>query len=442
MGSSVYANGGIRRDLNLPDFKQYALAVSVPGGVVAESPRGMGRFLRDALTINAATRNLRIFGPDETESNRLGNVFEVTERVWLADRVGTDEHLALEGRVMEILSEHTCQGWLEGYLLTGRHGIFSCYEAFIHLVDSMFNQHAKWLKVTRSEIPWRRPIASLNYFITSHVWRQDHNGFSHQDPGFIDHVINKKAEIVRVYLPPDWNTLLSVVDHCMRSRNLVNVIVSGKHPSFQWLDMDAAVKHCTKGLGIWRWASSDGDGDHASREPELVMACAGDAPTLEALAATDILRSHIPDLKVRFVNVVDLMCLQSPSEHPHGIRDADFDSLFTVDKPVVFAFHGYPAVVHRLVYRRRNHANFHVRGYREEGTTTTPFDMVVLNGLDRFSLVCLALEKVPRLQQRAAYLKQAMHDKLIEHREYIRRVGDDLPEVRDWKWPADRYSSA
>jgi len=440
MGCSPHANGGIKRDLHLPAFKDYGLSVPVPGGVIAESPRAMGRFLRDALTLNAANRNLRVFGPDETESNRLGDVFEVTERVWMADVIATDDHLAVEGRVMEILSEHTCQGWLEGYLLTGRHGIFSCYEAFVHLVDSMFNQHAKWLKVTRSEIAWRRPIASLNYFITSHVWRQDHNGFSHQDPGFIDHVINKKSEIVRVYLPPDSNTLLSVVDHCMRSHNLVNVIVSGKHPSYQWLDMDAAVKHCTKGLGIWKWASSDSD-EHGM-EPEVVIACAGDAPTLEALAATDILRTAIPDLRVRFVNVVDLLTLNSPDRHPHGIRDADFDSLFTTDKPVIFAFHGYPTVIHRLIYRRKNYQNFHVRGYCEEGTTSTPFDMVVMNKLDRFHLVCLIIEQVPRLRQCATYLKQAMYEKLIEHREYTRRVGDDMPEVRDWHWPAERYTDA
>lgn len=438
MGDSPYANGGLVRDLHLPEFRDYMFNVPAPGALVAESPRAMARFLRDALKLNAETANFRIFGPDETNSNRLNDVFDFTNRVWMAETLPEDDHLASSGRVMEILSEHTCQGWLEGYLLTGRHGFFSCYEAFIHLIDSMFNQHAKWLKVTRSHITWRRPIASLNYFLTSHVWRQDHNGFSHQDPGFIDHVVNKKAEIIRVYLPPDGNTLLSVADHCLRSHNLVNVIVAGKQPEYQWLDMDSAIKHCCQGLGIWKWASSDVVGD----VPDVVMACAGDVPTLEALAATDILREHIPDLKIRFVNVIDLMALQAPSEHPHGIRDADFDNIFTVDKPVIFAYHGYPALVHRLVYRRKNHVNFHVRGYKEEGTTTTPFDMVVINGLDRFHLVADVIERVPRLQQRYAYVKQLMHDKLIEHREYIQRVGDDMPEIKNWRWPAEKYGSA
>ena len=430
MGDSPYANGGIVRDLRMPDFREYAFNVPKPGGLTAESPRPMAKFLRDILKLNAQYSNFRIFGPDETNSNRVGDVFDYTNRVWLGETIPEDDHLTTDGRVMEILSEHTCQGWLEGYLLTGRHGFFSCYEAFIHLIDSMFNQHAKWLKVTRSHIPWRRPIASLNYFLTSHVWRQDHNGFSHQDPGFIDHVVNKKAELIRVYLPPDGNTLLSVADHCLRSHNYVNVIVAGKQPEYQWLSIDEAVKHCSKGLGVWQWASSDKEGDEA----DVVMACAGDVPTLEALAATDILRTHIPELKIRFVNVVDLMALQAPSEHPHGVRDADFDCLFTTDKPVIFAYHGYPSLIHRLVYRRKNHVNFHVRGYHEEGTTTTPFDMVVMNRLDRFHLVCDVLERVPSLQGRYAYLKQAMYDKLIEHKEYIQRVGDDMPEVKNWAW--------
>jgi xylulose-5-phosphate/fructose-6-phosphate phosphoketolase len=431
MGDSPYANGGVVRDLILPEFGDYAFVLpNGPGSLTGESPRPMAKYLRDALKLNASHRNLRIFGPDETNSNRIGDVLEVTNRVWLGDRIPEDDHLAAEGRVMEILSEHTCQGWLEGYLLTGRHGFFSCYEAFIHLVDSMFNQHAKWLKVTSTHIPWRRPIASLNYFLTSHVWRQDHNGFSHQDPGFIDHVINKRAEVIRVYLPPDGNTLLSVADHCMRSHNYVNVIVAGKQPEYQWLSMEEAVKHCTKGLGIWDWASSDVDGE----EPEVVIGCAGDVPTLEALAATDILRRAIPDLKLRFVNVVDILAMQAPSEHPHGISNADFDSMFTTDKPVIFAYHGYPALVHRLVYRRANHVNFHVRGYQEVGTTTTPFDMVVINGLDRYHLVMSVIDRVPRLAKTYSHLKQAMQDKLIEHTHYIQRVGDDMPEVRDWAW--------
>jgi xylulose-5-phosphate/fructose-6-phosphate phosphoketolase len=428
MGDSPYANGGIVRELQLPNFIDYAFKFDTPGSLVAESPRPMGKFLRDILKLNATQANFRIFGPDETNSNRIGDVFDYTNRVWMADIIPEDDHLAAEGRVMEILSEHTCQGWLEGYLLTGRHGFFSCYEAFIHIVDSMFSQHAKWLKVT-SHIPWRRQIASLNYFLTSHVWRQDHNGFSHQDPGFIDHVVNKKSEIIRVYLPPDGNTLLSVVNHCLRSHNYVNVIVAGKQPEYQWLDIDSATKHCAKGLGIWKWASTDLDG-----ETDVVMACAGDVPTLEVLGAVDILRTFIPDLLIRVVNVVDLMVLQHPREHPHGIADADFDSLFTINKPVIFAYHGYPALIHRLVYSRTNHANFHVRGYREEGTTTTPFDMVVINGLDRFHLVQDVIDRVPRLQQRCAYVKQLVQDKLIDHKEYIQRVGDDMPEIKDWKW--------
>jgi xylulose-5-phosphate/fructose-6-phosphate phosphoketolase len=367
-------------------------------------------------------------GPDETASNRLGALFEVTNRTWLAERVAEDDGLAPDGRVMEILSEHTCQGWLEGYLLTGRHGLFSCYEAFIHIVDSMFNQHAKWLKVC-NEIPWRRPIASLNYLLTSHVWRQDHNGFSHQDPGFIDHVVNKKADVIRVYLPPDANTLLCIADRCLRSRNLVNVIVAGKQPAPQWLDMDAAIKHCAAGIGIFEWASNDQGG-----EPDVVMACAGDVPTLETLAAVDLLRQHLPTLRVRVINVVDLMALQQKEEHPHGLSDRDFDTLFTTDKPIIFAYHGYPWLIHRLTYRRRNHGNLHVRGYKEEGTTTTPFDMAVLNDLDRFHLVSDVIDRVPKLGYRAAHLKQAMRDRLIEHREYIERHGQDMPEILDWRW--------
>ena len=428
MSANPHANGGLLlRDLRMPDFRDYAVAVKKPGTAEAEATRVMGEFLRDVMKRNED--NFRVFGPDETASNRLGAVFEATDKAWMADVLATDEHLAPGGRVMEILSEHTCQGWLEGYLLTGRHGFFSCYEAFIHIVDSMFNQHAKWLKTTR-DIPWRRPIASLNYLLTSHVWRQDHNGFSHQDPGFIDHVVNKKAEIIRVYLPPDANTLLSVTDHCLRSRHYVNVIVAGKQPALQYLDMDAAIKHCTKGIGIWEWASND-----RGAEPDVVLACAGDIPTLETLAAVDILRNNFPDLKVRVVNVVDLMTLQPDTEHPHGLSDKDFDSLFTMDKPVIFAFHGYPWLIHRLTYRRTNHENFHVRGYKEEGTTTTPFDMVVMNELDRFNLVDDVIDRVPRLRNTAAHVKQWLHDKLIEHKQYIRQRGEDLPEIRGWKWP-------
>ena len=431
MGANPHANGGVLlRDLEMPDFRDYAVAVPAPGTVRAEATRVLGTFLRDVMKRNLDDRTFRVFGPDETASNRLGALFEVTDRTWLADRDPDDEQLSLDGRVMEILSEHTCQGWLEGYLLTGRHGLFSCYEAFIHIVDSMFNQHAKWLKVTR-EIPWRRPIASLNYLLTSHVWRQDHNGFSHQDPGFIDHVVNKKADVIRVYLPPDANTLLSVADHCLRSRNYVNVIVAGKQPSLQYLDMDAAIKHCTAGIGIWEWASND-----RGAEPDVVMACAGDVPTLETLAAVSLLREHAPELRVRVVNVVDLMRLQTDAEHPHGLSDRDFDAIFTTDRPVIFAYHGYPSLIHRLTYRRTNHGNFHVHGFREEGTTTTPFDMVVLNEVDRFHLMAAVIDRVPQLGAVAAYAKQTIRDKLIEHTKYIRAHGDDMPEIRDWTWSA------
>ncbi|MFQ5658058.1 MAG: phosphoketolase [Candidatus Methylomirabilales bacterium] len=434
MGDNPHANGGILlKDLRMPDFRKYAVDVHKPGTVVAESTRVMGRFLRDIMKLNMESKNFRVFGPDETASNRLGALFEVTGRTWVADRLPADKdkdaHLAFDGRVMEILSEHTCQGWLEGYLLTGRHGFFSTYEAFVHVVDSMFNQHAKWLKTTHSEIPWRRPIASLNYLLTSHVWRQDHNGFSHQDPGFIDHVINKKAEVVRVYFPPDANTLLSQTNHCLRSRNYVNVIVAGKQPALQYLDMDAAIKHCTAGIGIWEWASND-----KGTEPDVVMACCGDIPTLETLAAVSLLRKHVPDLRIRVINVVDLMKLQPAGEHPHGLSDKEFDALFTTDKPIIFAYHGYPWLIHRLTYRRTNHENLHVRGYVEEGTTTTPFDMVVLNRLDRFHLVESVINRVPKLGYIAAYATQAVRDKLIEHKEYVRRYGDDMPEIRDWTW--------
>jgi xylulose-5-phosphate/fructose-6-phosphate phosphoketolase len=430
MGANPHANGGLLlRDLKMPDFHDYAVEVPKPGTVEAEATRVMGQFLRDVMKRNADSRNFRVMGPDETASNRLGAIFEATDRVFVEPILSTDDHLSPDGRVMEVLSEHLCQGWLEGYLLTGRHGLFNCYEAFIHIIDSMFNQHAKWLKTTR-HIPWRRPIASLNYLLTSHVWRQDHNGFSHQDPGFIDHVVNKKAEVVRVYLPPDANTLLSVTDHCLRSRHYVNVIIAGKQPALQYLDMDAAIKHSTAGIGIWCWASND-----EGSEPDVVMACAGDVPTLETLAAVDLLRQRFPDLKVRVVNVVNLMTLQPASEHPHGLSDKDFDSLFTTDKPIIFAFHGYPTLIHRLAYRRTNHKNLHVRGYKEEGTTTTPFDMTVLNDLDRFHLVMDVIDRVPQLGARVAHVKQAMRDKLLEHKQYIRQYGDDLPEVRDWKWP-------
>ena len=430
MGSNPHANGGQSlKDLIMPDFRSYAANVPKPGVELAEATRVMGALLRDVMTLNADAQNFRIFGPDETASNRLTALFEATNRAWMGPILPGDDHLSSTGRVMEVLSEHMCQGWLEGYLLTGRHGLFSCYEAFIHIIDSMFNQHAKWLKVSKG-IPWRRPIASLNYLLTSHVWRQDHNGFSHQDPGFIDQVVNKKADVVRVYLPPDANTLLSVTDHCLRSRNYVNVIVAGKQPSLQWLDMDAAVRHCSAGLGIWSWASND-----QGAEPDVVMACAGDVPTLETLAAVDLLRRHLPDLKVRVVNIVDLMSLQPPSEHPHGLPDREFDSIFTSDKPIVFAYHGYPWLIHRLTYRRTNHDNMHVRGYKEEGTTTTPFDMTVLNEMDRFHLAGDAIDRVRRLRDSAGHVKQLLRDKLATHKRYIEIHGDDMAEIRDWKWP-------
>ena len=430
MGANPHANGGLlTRDLALPDFRDYAVDVPEPARTSSEATRVLGGFLRDVVRANAEHRNFRLFGPDETASNRLGAVFEATNRAWEAEILPTDDHLAPDGRVMEVLSEHLCQGWLEGYLLTGRHGLLSCYEAFIHIVDSMFNQHAKWLKVTRS-IPWRRPIPSLTYLLTSHVWRQDHNGFSHQDPGFIDHVVNKKAEIVRVYLPPDANCLLSVADHCLRSRDYVNVIVAGKQPALDYLTMGEAVAHCTRGLGIWKWASND-DGE----EPDVVMACAGDIPTLETLAASALLREHLPQLRVRVINVVDLMRLQPESEHPHGLADSEFDALFTTDRPVIFAYHGYPWLIHRLTYRRRNHANLHVRGYKEEGTTTTPFDILMRNDLDRFHLVMDVIDRVPQLGPRTAALRQAMVDERLRHRAYTRELGDDPPDVRDWTWP-------
>jgi xylulose-5-phosphate/fructose-6-phosphate phosphoketolase len=429
MSASPHANGGVLlRDLELPDIADYAVAVDAPGKATAETTRVLGHYLRDVMRLNEQHRNFRIFGPDETASNRLDAVYEVTAKAWQGNRLPTDEHLARDGRVMEILSEHTCQGWLEGYLLTGRHGLFSCYEAFVHIVDSMVNQHAKWLKVC-GDLPWRRPVASLNYLLTSHVWRQDHNGFSHQDPGFIDHVVNKKAEIIRVYLPPDANTLLSVADHCLRSRDYVNVIVAGKQPEPVWLTMDEAVLHCARGLGIWDWASND-DGD-----PDVVLACAGDVPTLETLAAVDLLRQHLPEVRVRMINVVDLMRLQPPSEHPHGLPDAEFDALFTADRPIVFAYHGYPWLIHRLAYRRTNHRNLHVRGYKEEGTTTTPFDMVVRNDIDRYHLVIDVIDRVPGLGQRAAGVRQRMVDQRTAQRTFAYATGDDLPAVRDWAWP-------
>jgi xylulose-5-phosphate/fructose-6-phosphate phosphoketolase len=428
MSANPHANGGtLLQDLALPDFRDYAVDVDRPGATSSEATRVLGAFLRDTIAKNRQT--FRLFGPDETASNRLGDVFEVTGRAWDSGRESTDEGLAVDGRVMETLSEHQCQGWLEGYLLTGRHGLFNCYEAFIHIVDSMFNQHAKWLKVTRG-IPWRRPVASLNYLLSSHVWRQDHNGFSHQDPGFIDHVVNKKAEVIRVYLPPDANTLLSVADHCLRSRNYVNVIVAGKQPALNYLSIDEAIIHCTRGAGIWDWASNDEGG-----EPDVVMGCCGDIPTLETLAAVSLLGEHLPELKVRVVNVVDLMRLESDTEHPHGMSDAEFDSLFTHSKPVVFAYHGYPWLIHRLTYRRANHANLHVRGYKEEGTTTTPFDMVMLNDLDRFHLAIDVIDRVPGLGDRAAHVRQHMVEKRLSARAYTRAYGDDDPEIRDWTWP-------
>lgn len=438
MGANPHANGGaLLKDLKLPDFKDYAVDVPQPGAVLGEDTRVMGNFLRDVMRLNMEAQNFRVMGPDETASNRLGALFEVTDRTWMADTIPEDDHLSTDGRVMEILSEHTCQGWLEGYLLTGRHGLFSCYEAFIHIVDSMFNQHAKWLKVASKEIPWRRPIASLNYLLTSHVWRQDHNGFSHQDPGFIDHVVNKKADIIRVYLPPDANTLLHITDKCLRSRNFINVIVAGKQPQPQWLDMDSAIKHCTAGVGIWEWASNDQES-----EPDVVMGCAGDVPTLEALAAVDLLRQQLPELKIRVINVVNLMTLQPKEEHPHGLSDKEFDTLFTTDKPVIFAYHGYPWLIHRLTYRRTNHKNLHVRGYKEEGTTTTPFDMVVRNDLDRFHLVGDVIDRVPNLGYRAAHVKQVCRDKLIEHKQYITLHGVDMPDITDWVWHAGHLDGA
>jgi len=428
MSANPVANGGeLLRDLVLPDFRDYAVDVPRPGATTAEATRVLGTFLRDVMDRNR--ENFRMFGPDETASNRLGAVLDVTDRTWVAETIPGDDHLAPDGRVMEVLSEHQCQGWLEGYLLTGRHGMFNCYEAFIHIIDSMFNQHAKWLKVTR-DLPWRRPIASLNYVLSSLVWRQDHNGFSHQDPGFIDHVVNKKSDVIRVYLPPDANTLLSVGDHCLRSRHYVNVIVAGKQPGPTWLSMDQAILHCTRGIGIWDWASNDQGG-----EPDVVIASAGDIPTVEALAAVDLIRQHLPELRVRFINVVDLMRLQDEKEHPHGLSNAEFDALFTTDKPIVFAYHGYPWLIHRLTYRRTNHANLHVRGYKEEGTTTTPFDMVMLNDLDRFHLVIDVIDRVPGLGPRAGHVRQQMVDRRLEARAYTRLEGEDAPEIANWAWP-------
>jgi xylulose-5-phosphate/fructose-6-phosphate phosphoketolase len=435
MSDNPHANGGLLlKDLKLPDFRSYAIAASSPGSATAEATRVQGAFLRDVMKLNLDSKNFRLFSPDENNSNRWQDVLDVTTRCYMADIYPDDDRLSPDGRVMEVLSEHQCQGWLEGYLLTGRHGFFSCYEAFIHIIDSMFNQHAKWLKVC-NEIPWRRSVASLNYLLSSHVWRQDHNGFSHQDPGFIDHVVNKKAEVIRVYLPPDANCLLSVTDHCLRSRNYVNVIVAGKQPAPVWLTMEEAIEHCTAGLGIWEWASNDKGSD-----PDVVMACCGDVPTLETLAAVDLLRQHAPEVKVRVINVVDLMKLQPASEHPHGLSDPDFDVLFTKDKPVIFAFHGYPWLIHRLTYRRTNHGNLHVRGYKEEGTTTTPFDMAVRNDMDRFHLVSDVIDRLPQLGSRAAYAKQAIRDKLIEHEQYICEHGDDMPEITGWRW--DRREQA
>ena len=430
MSANPHANGGLLlQDLRLPDFTDYAVKVETPGDVTAEATRVQGQFIRDVIKLNP--KNFRVFSPDETTSNRWGAVFEVTNRCSTAEITPLDDHIAPDGRVMEMLSEHQCEGWLEGYLLTGRHGFFPCYEAFIHIIDSMFNQHAKWLKVTR-DIPWRRPIASLNYLLTSHVWRQDHNGFTHQDPGFIDHVVNKKAEVIRVYLPPDANTLLSITDHCLRSRNYVNVVIAGKQPSPQWLTMEAAIQHCSAGIGIWSWASND-----QGSEPDVIMASCGDVPTLESLAAVELLRKYFPKLKVRVINVVDLMKLQSQSEHPHGLSDTGFDQLFTSDKPVIFAYHGYPTLIHRLTYRRPHHLNFQVHGYKEEGTTSTPFDQVVMNDLDRFHLAAAVIDRVPQLGSSAAHVKQAIRDKLIEHKHYISEHGEDMPEIRNWQWGAN-----
>jgi xylulose-5-phosphate/fructose-6-phosphate phosphoketolase len=429
MGANPHANGGkLLRDLRLPNFSGYGIDVVKPGVGGIGDTRILAPYLRDVTKLNSAQRNFRIFGPDETVSNGLEAVFQATNRQWEADTAVNDQYLARAGQVMEVLSEHQCEGWLEGYLLTGRHGLFNCYEAFIHIIDSMFNQHAKWLKVT-SKLPWRARLASLNYLLSSHVWRQDHNGFTHQDPGFLDYVANKKAEIVRVYLPPDGNCLLSVMDHCLRSRHYVNVIVAGKHPAPQWLSMDAAIRHCTEGIGIWQWASSDQDG-----EPDVVMACAGDVPTLETLGAVSILRSHLPEIRIRVVNVVDLFKLQPNTQHPHGLSDNDFDSLFTRDKPVIFAFHAYPWLIHRLTYNRRNHANMHVHGYKEEGTITTAFDMTVLNGLDRYHLVIDAIDRLPQTGSRGVYLKQQLQDKLVEHTHYIDKYGEDMPEIKNWRW--------
>lgn len=429
MGASPYSNGGILlKPLKLPDFKKYAIKLDGNGKTFAEATKAQGQLLRDVIVLNYNEKNFRVFSPDETASNRLNAVFKVTTRMSSAEILPSDDHVSSDGRVMEMLSEHQCEGWLEGYLLTGRHGVFSCYEAFIHIIDSMFNQHAKWLNICRS-ISWRKPIASLNYLLSSHVWRQDHNGFSHQDPGFIDHVINKKANVIRVYLPPDANCLLSVTDHCLRSLNYVNVIVCGKQPALQWLSIEEGVQHCSAGIGIWKWASND-----ENSEPDVVMACAGDVPTLETLAAVSTLRKEIPELKIRVVNVVDLMKLQPKSEHPHGLEDFDFDSLFTEDKPIIFAYHGYPWLIHRLTYRRKNHDNLHVRGYKEEGTTTTPFDMLVLNDLDRFHLVIDVIDRLPKLHNTAAHLKQTMRDKLLKHEQYIRVHGQDMEEILNWKW--------
>jgi len=429
MSANPHANGGLLlKDLRMPDFRKYGVEVKTPGATTAESTRVQGKFLRDVMKLNEDHKNFRVFSPDENNSNRWQDILDVTNRAWMAEIRPEDDHLDPDGRVMEVLSEHQCQGWLEGYLLTGRHGFFACYEAFIHIIDSMVNQHAKWLKVC-NHIPWRRPIGSLNYLLSSHVWRQDHNGFSHQDPGFIDHVVNKKAEVIRVYLPPDANTLLSVTDHCLKSRNYINVVVAGKQPAPQWLTMDQAIKHCTAGIGIWDWASND-----QGSEPDVVMACCGDVPTLETLAAVELLRRHLPDLKVRVINVVDLTVLQPAEEHPHGLTDKEFDVLFTKDRPIIFAFHGYPWLIHRLTYRRTGHRNLHVRGYKEEGTTTTPFDMVVLNDLDRFHLAQDVIDRVPQLGARAAYFKQAIRDKLIEHRQYIEEHGEDMPEITGWRW--------